>query len=1194
MWTLNAHAQEFKPRPGSSFLAGGPTPPPPVIVVDLGFTVKAEEEAAVAAAAAAAAKVEAEEDAAAAAARVKAEEEAAAAAARNAQEFKPRPGSSFLAGGPTPPPPVIVVDLGFTVKAEEEAAVAAAAAAAAKVEAEEDAAAAAARVKAEEEAAAAAAKVKAESEEEAAAAKVKAEAEASAAAAAAAKVKAKEQAAAAAAAAAAAVEQRDRLGSNRFEVLRLHPESQAPVPPPPTTVQHDDGVRAGQVAEEGAGHKGSSRPGLSRKKKQGSDAQRRRSDQHRGHPDPDKKMHQMGGGGGGQSSSDPSDYERLTEPIYRFHQNNGQCRKPDPWGDGSTRGFRGGRPFDAIDAVARALGDRQQNAQERFHDPTQAAESLASERKAVLQRPVLFRLWEKYWDAEVALHHVTRAHLFAREKVEKAVEQEQQERANAREEGPLHASTSSAIINRADEGDAEKSPAAAAAPVTLFVRNDAGRTRTVHIELRASVAELEEAVRRKVPGTEEMRLCAVGGAPLVAARGLTLAEYGIGANSSLQMLGRLPGGGGELVLGGETYAVGDSGHLDLAGRGLGPAELAELARWLATEASAAVEAVALSQNTLGGRTVALAPIASTIDTPEVGCVVLEDSQFYEIISIEGEVMRWKSLETRDVLEDEIQLEELESDEISVYRTEDIIVAYPFGDLCKALKASRVTSLNLSECGLSSVELAELAEYVRDATAAVEAVVLKGNMITGSKQDESTDWKWQYDNDLSGITALCEALPSLKKPISLDLSDCGLSVKGVTEIAKATSAGAEIARVDLRSNELNDDALAQLRGLADFTVGQVFVWVREGKIDLSSAGLTTDDSTSLSTFLATPAGAAITSLKVGGADFGNVWTVGANKYQLKCGNYAGLSWRKSPDVDDRSDEVAAELSLHTAIDQTDEWIQVAEGKWLPKKFLVEMDKPCVFQTFCDALKMSQVTEIDFSSCGLGSPAMEILSDYVRDATAAVEIIDLSGCGLTGATKDGYWQEIDSNMDGFIALCAVLGKVRTVRLADCGLGASSVAELSKIFSDATAALNAIVLDGQALSGSMLDYSYSPPLVNKIDADLSGFKLLCEALASSKIEDVSMQSCYLGPQALTLLTEAISSMAGVARIDVSSESTKYSSIPLCAQFPLQNLSGAAKRFLTSIPRVSTAQRTRASVPMAPTHSRNRFTGRKFNHCT
>ena len=75
-----------------------------------------------------------------------------------------------------------------------------------------------------------------------------------------------------------------------------------------------------------------------------------------------------------------------------------------------------------------------------------------------------------------------------------------------------------AAIERAEEGAEEG--AAAAAPVTLFVRTGAGRTRTVRVALRASVAELEDAVRRKVPGAEAMRLCAVGGPPLVAARGL--------------------------------------------------------------------------------------------------------------------------------------------------------------------------------------------------------------------------------------------------------------------------------------------------------------------------------------------------------------------------------------------------------------------------------------------------------------------------------------------------------------------------------------------------------------------------------------------------------------------------------------------------------------------------------------------------
>ena len=49
------------------------------------------------------------------------------------------------------------------------------------------------------------------------------------------------------------------------------------------------------------------------------------------------------------------------------------------------------------------------------------------------------------------------------------------------------------------------------------------------------------------------------------------------------------------------------------------------------------------------------------------------------------------------------------------------------------------------------------------------------------------------------------------------------------------------------------------------------------------------------------------------------------------------------------------------------------------------------------------------------------------------------------------------------------------------------------------------------------------------MSGFNLLCEALASSQIEVVSMKSCYLGPQALTSLTEAIKVMAALTEIDV-----------------------------------------------------------------
>ena len=340
-----------------------------------------------------------------------------------------------------------------------------------------------------------------------------------------------------------------RAKTNSFELLRLLPPPVSPTLGVGTELEIVEPLL--QQAKEGVGRK-SSRPGspAPRKKKQGHDVQRRRSDQHRGHPGPEKPS---GGGKHNRSSGDSGDYRRLTKPSYLFHQKNSDCRKPDPWGDSSVRGFRGGMTCNACDVVARALRDQEQVQVGDLADLVRVvAKAPEWAHVQAMQRPSMFYLWELYWDAEVAYRHVARA--FASVRKEKKGE-------DARAEVLLHASTSSAI-ERADEGGAEESPAAAAAPVTLFVRNDAGRTRTVHIELRASVAELEEAVRRKVRGTEEMRLCAVGGPPLVAARGLTLAECGIRADSSLQLLGRLPGGGGELVLDGRTYAAGDDGRLD--------------------------------------------------------------------------------------------------------------------------------------------------------------------------------------------------------------------------------------------------------------------------------------------------------------------------------------------------------------------------------------------------------------------------------------------------------------------------------------------------------------------------------------------------------------------------------------------------------------------------------------------------------
>jgi hypothetical protein len=112
-------------------------------------------------------------------------------------------------------------------------------------------------------------------------------------------------------------------------------------------------------------------------------------------------------------------------------------------------------------------------------------------------------------------------------------------------------------------------------------------------------------------------------------------------------------------------------------------------------------------------------------------------------------------------------------------------------------------------------------------------------------------------------------------------------------------------------------------------------------------------------------------------------------------------------------------------------------------------------------MTRVVKLNVSNCGLGPTAMLELAKLVRDARAALASLNLSGNSLTGATArhgdaaNYGWENIDSEMAGFIALCAVLGRLTEVNLSDCRLGPTSTAELAKVFSDADAVLEEVNL-------------------------------------------------------------------------------------------------------------------------------------------
>ena len=96
------------------------------------------------------------------------------------------------------------------------------------------------------------------------------------------------------------------------------------------------------------------------------------------------------------------------------------------------------------------------------------------------------------------------------------------------------------------------------------------------------------------------------------------------------------------------------------------------------------------------------------------------------------------------------------------------------------------------------KLKEVAAFLASPeSAAVRRLVLSGNMIT------------DRGKDLSGLKELCEVLPTLEHPISLDLANCGLGVAEVAEVATTIQAGAAVTSINCLANNFGEEGLAML-------------------------------------------------------------------------------------------------------------------------------------------------------------------------------------------------------------------------------------------------------------------------------------------------------------------------------------------------------------------------------------------------
>eukprot|EP01044_Picomonas_judraskeda_P011553 COSAG03_NODE_1584_length_3837_cov_19.773408_4_plen_850_part_01 len=536
-------------------------------------------------------------------------------------------------------------------------------------------------------------------------------------------------------------------------------------------------------------------------------------------------------------------------------------------------------------------------------------------------------------------------------------------------------------------------PDDAAEPTPIFVCG-AARTHVVHFPAGAAVGDLRVAVKRMGYSAGENGLCVVGGAPLPLDDRLTLAQCGIRANSSVQVAGRLRGGV-EVTIRGRQHTVDARGHLDLRNHNLGPAEVKEVAAFLATSAGGAInlltlgstgnmrdqktytltageEKIDLSQKNLGSADVTLLTV--WLQRPEVtgalNSVTLDSNGIFGTLGRRGEPDKFvgdcdaflAALKESNILTLSLQntgigpltLRKLatslpaavaslccannpgmvgELDDWGRLKKPDV-QAEVFKQLTDSLKTSKVTEVDFSSCGIGPVALGHLSDLVRDATGAVNSMTVDGNDIFGTKR-YFPEAKHKY-LDMSGWKAMCEAMKTSSTITSFSAADVDMNPEAAALLADAIKLMGALTSVVLDENEL-------------------------------------------------------TGTKI---------------------KYKGQSIEEIEELD-------ADLSG--------------------------------FTEFCSSLKSSTIVSLSLRKCYLGPQALDLLSDAIK-FIGAVARLGLSGNMITGSRnlaepwENPNW-EYDTDLSGLISLCDALPTLKNpieLDLSNCGLSVNGINPLAKAIS------------------------------------------------------------------------------------------------------------------------------------------------------
>eukprot|EP01047_Picozoa_sp_COSAG01_P057394 COSAG01_NODE_6630_length_3570_cov_14.233938_1_plen_901_part_10 len=148
-----------------------------------------------------------------------------------------------------------------------------------------------------------------------------------------------------------------------------------------------------------------------------------------------------------------------------------------------------------------------------------------------------------------------------------------------------------------------------------------------------------------------------------------------------------------------------------------------------------------------------------------------------------------------------------------------------------------------------------------------------------------------------------------------------------------------------------------------------------------------------------------------------------------------------------------------------------------------------------------------------------------AAAVLTDVNVSGNPLTGKVYNG--SPIDGkDISGVSVLFPVMTRVVKLNVSECGLGPTSMPELAKLVSDATAVVKKVVLSKNFLFGSKL--KYDGDTIHTVDADQTGWSALCDTLPSSPLEELIAVDIGMGVTGVISLAKAISAGAVITSIN------------------------------------------------------------------